>query len=357
MKSKLLWLLIGGLWLSGGQSFAQKLKDFERLHELDSVLVFEQRVHRNQWAYIQFLSEQFKAKSQFVPLYQGVPLAAYAKLDTKWKIGNKAEALPLPKWALQKGYKWDFWLQPDFKFFFGNKADPVESKGGLMLNTQLMLFKGMVLYTGLYVPLVNEFDNQPLNLRLSPTYFNYLHKVGKEDFLSISAGGFLQDRYGFQGEWLHYPLDKSWSYGLKGSYTGFYYFYPETLKYTSFRDFSVLGHVAYRFKKNNVSLRVSGGQFLYQDKGAKVELIRQFRKLEIGFYGVSTQNGTTIGVNLAFKIPPKGTLGGEHFRLRTAKSYAWQYVYSRGYKIGEDFRLYQNLERDLRQYHVFYWNQ
>ena len=85
-------------------------------------------------------------------------------------------------------------------------------------------------------------------------------------------------------------------------------------------------------------------------------MVRQFTNVELGVYAVKTKNGSTLGFNFAIPIPPGKILQGKNARLRTTDEFRWEYTYSRGYKIGERYRLGYQLDQKLRQFHSDYLN-
>jgi hypothetical protein len=330
------------------------LKPLENVQLEDSTLLYEQRVNRSQYKYFSKITSEYPAIKYFSPLFKGVPVGTYTATQGNIKFKSSSnEAKKLKPFSKQ--YKWDFWIQPQFSAIFGNLNKAVENKTNILLNTELIITNGFSLYTGITFPLVNDLDNQPLNIRLAPTYFNYFHHKNSPDYLSLSAGLFFNDRYGLNAEYQHMDFNKTLSFGLEGSYSGFYYLYPDSYKYTDLRELLVLANLAYRFPRNDVTLNLIAGQFLYYDKGFRLELIRQYTKAEIGFFGSFTENGATIGINLAFKIPPSAAIENKHIRLRTSEDYNWEYVYSRGFKIAERYRLHYKLDQKLRQYHRSFW--
>ncbi|MCR9063519.1 MAG: YjbH domain-containing protein [Cytophagales bacterium] len=281
-------------------------------------------------------------------------MTTYKKDGGKWLIGEGN--IKSPGGFLLRNYKIDIWLQPDYRAIYGNLNKAVEAKAGLLVSTKVQILRGLTFYSGLHIPLINDIDQQPLSLRWAPSYLDYFMKIGKSGYAQLSSGLFFQDRYGFKVVFLNYPLDKSWSYGMESSFSGYYYFYPKSFKYTGLREFSFLANVAYRFKNHDLTLKLSGGQFLHSDRGVRADLIRQFKRAEIGLFGISSGNGATIGVDVAFRIWPGTLVQNKRMRLRTAEDFPFQYLYSRGFKIGEVFKTYTDLSRRLRQQHVYYWN-
>lgn len=338
-------------------TFGQKqpLKSLENIQVQDSVLLYEERVDRNQFKYFEAIQENYPAIQHFTPLFQGVSMGTYSKEKGIMKYSPERVKTKSIK-PFGKQYKFDFWVQPDIRASFGNLDKAVESKTNILLNTQLMLGQGFSFYTGVAFPLVNDLDPQPLNIRLAPTYLNHFFHGKNANFIASSIGLFFNDRYGVNVEYQHMDFNKKWSYGAELSYTGYYYLYPTSYKYTDLRELLALANLAYRIPKHDLTINLMAGQFLHNDKGARIELIRQFTKAEVGFFGSFTENGATIGINLAVKLPPAGSLESKRLRLRSMEDFKWEYVYSRGFKIGERFRTHYKLDQKLRQFHSSFWS-
>ena len=336
---------------------SQKLEDFDYTIQQEGKVFYEQWLDRNQWKYGQFHSTNHKDSIiQIVPNIIGMPIAAYRNgIGTNWKVESYDKTWTLPDYKPFKKYKFDFWLQPDFQLKFGNFEKPVESKGGISIYHQIPILRGLSLFAGLHIPVTNDFDEQPLTIRPAPTYFNYFKSFLKYNFLNIAGGYFLGDRYGYKIQYIKSPLDQAWSWGVENSLTGYLYFYPKSLKYTPLDNLVLLGHLAYRLKKEDITFKLTGGQFLHQDKGARLDLIRQFSKAEVSLFSLFSQNGSTIGIELAFRIPPGKLIQSRNFRLRTGNEYPFQYIYSSGFSIAENFRLLTDMDRMLRQFNSNYW--
>ncbi len=336
---------------------SQKLEDLDYSIRVGDKIYYEQWLDRNQWKYGQFNANNHKdSVLQFVPNIIGMPIASYRNgTGSNWKVESYDKTWTSPDYKPYKHYLFDFWLQPDFQFRFGNFENPVESKGGLSIYHQIPIKRGLSLFAGLHIPIKNDFDEQPLNFRPAATYFNYFKSLRNYNYLNIAVGYFLGDRYGYKIQYIKSPLDQSWSWGVENSLTGYLYFYPKSLKYTPLDDLVLIGHLAYRLKKEDIIFKLTGGQFLHRDKGARLEIIRQFSKAEVSLFSLFSQNGSTIGIDLAFRIPPGKIIQNQKFRLRTGNEYPFQYIYSSGYSIAENFRLLTDMDRMLRQFNSNYW--
>ncbi len=356
------WVLLGCLLT--GAAWGQRpngLGNLENLHT-DSALhraYYEQRVFRNPLRGLLDVRQTLGAAqtTELVPLHQGVPIAAY-------RLGTDLEARPLSRderraYARRhafesRRYKFDLRIHPEFIAQFGYRENPVESKFNLLLQTQLYLARGLVLNGGVLLPVQNDFDNQPRNVRPAPVYLNQFLALDGSNFISLAAGLFYNDRYGLHAQYRNADPTSRWSAGLEAGLTGFQYFPPSGFYYEPLRDLLLLADVAWRIPTRDVTLKLMGGQFLYQDRGLRAEFIRQFPDVEVGLYVMKTGNGSTGGFNFAIPIPPGRLLQSRKARLRTSEEFRWEYSYSRGYRIGTRYRVGTPLDALLRQYHRDY---
>ncbi|MCF0055150.1 YjbH domain-containing protein [Dyadobacter sp. CY356] len=323
-------------------------------------IYYEQRLDRNP---LYGLLEMRKSLAdtnihEYLPIFQGIIMANY-------KLGPQITAtVPTPEerkvqrlkfLAHPDRYKFDFWIQPLFSAIFGYRQQTLQSNTSVLLQTQFYLWQGMVLNAGILFPITNDMDNNPKIIRPAPVFLNQFFAFGK-NFISASAGTFYNDQYGVNVQYRHTDMTNPWSYGLEAGLTGRYYYAKDGVYSSSLNQVFLQADVAYRLNRPDVTLKLSGGQYLWKDRGARVDLIRQFTNVEIGVYAMKTTNGATAGFNFAIPIPPGKLLQGRNARLRTTDQFRWEYSYTRGFKIGERYRTGYQLDQKLRQYHTTYLN-
>lgn len=345
-----------------GKQQSRTLRSYENLSwdKQKGWIRFDQRIYRNPYNAIYELNNASgdSVFNRFELLFQGASVGIYQLTDStldydparpalKTRLSFKSLASHLAR------YKFDFWLQPVFAARFGYRFKPVESNTSLLLNTQLMLWPGMSLTGGILFPLTNDMDNRPGIVRPAPIYLNQFWHRGN-NWLSLTAGTFHNDRYGVNVQYRKANLAKPWSFGLEAGLTGIYYYPVGGIYYESMSEKLLLADVAYRFSKSDVTLKLSGGQFLHRDRGLRLDFVRQFTNVEIGFYAMKTRNGSTAGFNFAIPVPPGKIAQSQLFRIRTADEFRWEYSYTRGYKIGERYRMGYQLDQKLRQFHRGY---
>jgi hypothetical protein len=340
------------------------INNFEnvRIDTSIAMVSYEQRLYRNPFI---GLIEIKKALSDsllesYVPLFQGIPVGRYTlgrELDYQpLTIAERRRITQSNRFPLHfNKYKFDFWIQPYFAAIFGNFDKPVQSNTSVALQSQVHILPGMSFHFGILFPIVNDLDNRPKIIRPAPLFLNQFYASGHH-FFSASAGFFQNDQYGVNLQYRHADLKRPWSFGLEAGITGDYYYPRGGIYYENMSNLLLIGDVAYKLANPDITFKVSGGHYLAGDVGARVDMLRQFSSIELGFYAMSTTNGSTIGFNFAIPIPPGKIIQGKHARLRTTDEFRWEYTYTRGYKIGERYRLGYQLDQKLRQYHRDYLN-
>ncbi len=336
----------------------KNLRIFENVSKssLTNTISYEQRLSRVPVVGFLQLSRNLDSTATYVPMFQGVGLASYKNtkngLITRMLSDSLRAVIPFRK----KSYLQDWWIQPQFGANFGYLEQPVQSKTNVLINTQFYLRKGMVLQTGVVVPLVNDIDGQSLEVRLAPSFINQFVALPKNQFLSISAGLFYNDRIGLSVQYRKADFNKAISYGFEAGLTRFYYFQKRfDFYHGAVNDLLLLGDVSYRVARYDLLLKATAGQFMYQDKGIRFDFVRQFSMVDIGFYAIKTGNGSTLGFNFAVPLYSKAIVQGAKARLRIVDEFRWEYNYTRGYRIGDRFKSGYFLEEKLRQYHHDYW--
>jgi len=370
IKNNLLAFLfvIASCYQSFGQDKSDKYSperlraDYENIQIIENKIFYEQRLYRNPFIGL-FEIDRIAgdtSTNKYVPMFQGMPVGVY-ELDKSIHyspLSAKTRAEYFKKnstFPSQKNYKFDFWIQPYFAAIFGNFERPVQSNTSIALHTQFYIWPGLSLSTGILFPIINQMDSRPKIIRPAPTYLNQFYAKGNH-FVSATAGLFNNDQYGLNIQYRRADLGKPLSFGVEAGLTGYYY-YPKGGIYVEKLDqLLFLVDAAYRFRGPDMTVKLSGGQFLWSDKGARFDLVRQFTNVEIGVYATKTENGSTVGFNFAVPIPPGKIAQGRRARLRTTDEFRWEYTYTRGYQIGERYRLGYQLDQKLRQYHQDYLN-
>lgn len=351
-----------------GSLRAQQLREdlwdagFEQVHVLESsdtvTIFFEHRLFRSPYHSLTYAG-LVADESRFVvwiPLYHNRPIGAYEGSSLAYReLKDEERAVFKARNNLAKGYRFHFRIMPDFSARFGNFDLPFQTKTNVILDSRIYLLPGLSLQSGVLFPLENSLDVQQMNIRVAPTHLHYFLELLPSHFLSLTGGLFHYDRYGIDLQYRYAPLGKRWSVGLESGYTGYYFLPPGSIYTEAPEDLNFVMDMEYRLPFENLSVRLSGGQFLFADRGVRGDLIKQFAALEVGFHAAFTQAGMTAGFQVAFPLFPGKILRSKKLELRTTEEFRWEYTYNNEALVARKYWLgTPRLADQLRQYNSMF---
>ncbi|UCS93971.1 YjbH domain-containing protein [Echinicola marina] len=366
------WMKIGllGLFLLvvtgtvSGQEEIKPLrnKGFEVVDILQSkdttLIAFEHRYFRNPAHSIEYAKRilerihPVKGNIQWVLLHRNRVMGVYDHLTySKSKGTNLVSKIKFSQSDLATAYQFQFRLHPTVEARFGRYDRPLETKLGLILDTRVFLLRGLSVQSGIWFPVQNSLDTQEQEIRMAPSQLNYFWSKESEHFVDITLGTFYGERYGLDLEYRWAPLNQALSFGFQGAFTGYYNLYAHSFYSTSLDDLLLLGDIEYFTPIENVSLKITAGQFLFESKGARLDVIRQFGMVDIGLFGAHSNRGQTFGFQLACSLFPGKILSGKKWAVRSSESFRWQYSYNNVDPVALNFRKgHERLADVVRQY-------
>jgi hypothetical protein len=294
-------------------------------------IYFEHRNFRNPVASLEFAYKILNEKTDkfliFIPLFHNRPMGEYYGKKFFFKELGKEERQLFDQ-TPGTGYRLNLRLAPDFTAQFGNFENPVANRTNLILDTRIYLGKGLGLHTGVLVPLVNTLDGRDSRPILAPTHLSYFQSFKSRHFFIIHAGSFFSDRYGSEFQYRYSPLQSKFSAGFNVSITGFYLQSWDILQVTALDRKTWIFDVEFALGQSGFNIKGSGGQFLFGDKGWRLDLIKQYGTLDFGIHFSQTELGTGIGLQVAFPIFPGKIFRTQRVELRTTEEFRWQYQYN-----------------------------
>ena len=254
-------------------------------------------------------------------------------------------------------YRLNVFYLPDVGIRFGYFDNPIQAKINVLLGTELLLGRGLSLFTTVAIPVSNDLDNENRGVGIGPTYLEYFNQFIPNNYLLISTGLFFDNRYGFDFQYRFYPFDSQLSLGLNYSYTGFYYFPKSSIYFEAVKDQMVLLDAEYYFRMINSSVLVQVGRFLDQQLGVYFEVNKQYRNIELGLFGVSNERGFNAGFQFMIPLIPNKIFRTKHLEFRGKEDYRWSYSFSNEGQIGGRFSNSFNLTQGLRRFNYNLFNQ
>ena len=209
----------------------------------------------------------------------------------------------------------------------------------MILDTRIYLAPGLSLQSGISIPVQNNLDAQDMQPRLAPSMLHWFGQPLNSHFIAASIGSFYYDRYGFDLQYRHAPFNSRWSYGLESGLTGFYWMNAGSFYTEDMDNFHAVADVEYRLPFENLTAKLSGGQFLFEDLGARVDLIRQFAAAEIGLHVAATDAGVSGGFQFAFALWPGTIVRTKKLELRTTEEFRWEYSYNNEDPVARSYRI------------------
>ena|SRR5689334_4784395 len=93
------------------------------------------------------------------------------------------------------------------------------------------------------------------------------------------------------------------------------------------QDGTALADVAWRIARYDVVVRATAGVFLAEESGVRVDVLRQFGELELGWFLLHGGEDFNGGLTLRLPLPVTRHLPPGPVRIRTADAFRWQYRY------------------------------
>lgn len=324
----------------------------------DTIKVFfEHREYRNPFHSMYFadlLTPEIKEKELvWVPVYHNRPIGNYSSGSYEFSPLSRADRIFFSEEnQLFKGYRFHFRIHPEFIARFGYYDHPFQIKFNLILDTRIYLAPGLSLQTGISFPLENSLDAQDMEPRIAPSMLHYFLQPVNSHFFAFSAGTFYYDRYGVDLQYRYYNFENPWSFGIESGITGFQRFNSGSFYTESMNDIYFVGDAEYRLPFDNLSFKLSLGQFLFDDKGVRFDLLKQFGTVDVGLHAAYTEAGASAGFQLAFSLWPGTIYRSKKIELRTTEEFRWEYSYNNEDPVARKFRLgTPRLSDILRQYH------
>ncbi|XOV91194.1 MAG: hypothetical protein ACFHWX_13385 [Bacteroidota bacterium] len=331
------FLLLSNLLLT-----AQELKDLELAEIRDDAFIFDYRLHRNPAFILRNLATNDSVKDlKPVHLFRGSVIYGGEALTGKYRP--------------QKHYKLDLQVEPYYISRFGDLDDPFKTQLGLgpMLNWTT---KWGVYGTFQWLfPIQNDFKIEPgFGQRPGETGIGYSTIMNEKIFVNLFGGTFTNRRYGLSGELILMNLQGRLYSGGGVYYSGPWYYTDDTFIRERLSEWTGYIFLAYRITSQDLLLRLTGEQFLYEDVGVRFEMLRQFGNTDIGFYAQKSKNGENGGIMVTLALWPRKFYNNSWFQFRPPHSFKIQYDLLTATQSGVSLRNQTNFFYDILRFNPNY---
>ena len=221
--------------------------------------------------------------------------------------------------------KADFSVAPLLKLQLGNFDNPLEAMFALVPGMQMTLARGTSLTAQVIVPVFNNLTPEAGKVRPGIVTLSQTIRLPHHFYTTLSAGYFTNDQYGFSGEVKKYLFNARVSAGAIIGYTGTAGWVQDTWLYTGLSTVTWSANASWRWAKQDLTLRASYGRYIYGDQGIRVDAVRRFGEVSVGFWAIRSGGVTNGGFNFVIPLPPRRYPSKHRVRLRPASYVPWEY--------------------------------
>lgn len=226
-------------------------------------------------------------------------------------------------------FKFDIAFSPGWKAQLARPHDPAQLQFNFLADFSLTAAPGMQVNGQIVVPFYNEFQRPEGQSRLGQVHINQFVRLPHRTFLSLSVGMFEYDCYGISSQIKRFLWHDRLSFSARVDYLQTHSL-NRWLPLSSLcgNTFSYLFQADYRFEPIDFRARITWGRYLLGDVGWRIDVLRKFHELELGFMGVWNESLEFLtGMTLRIPFPVSRQSPPVRFRLCTPKFMAWDYRY------------------------------
>ncbi len=253
----------------------------------------------------------------------------------------------------QSDFRIDLTIHPGFKGQFGDYDNPVRAQINIIPELRTSWWKGMELNIQTIIPIYNEFKGEGDYIRPGIVSMGQTLKINETTFFASTLGYFTENRYGAD-----FSVMKVFNNGnilLRGNagYTGYLSIYQNKYYYSDLYLFTYNMSMKYRINKYDLTIGLTTGKFLYEDKSIRLDINRQFGETEVGFFAVRSFDGNTNGgFNFSIPIFPPRYSTPSFIRIRPAENFRWEYRVKGEISslVGVTYNTGNNFEKEFYRY-------
>lgn len=244
----------------------------------------------------------------------------------------------------------DLSIHPRYSVHFGFYRDPVMLQANLAPRLNVRLWTGFEIGAQILVPLYNELSSEGDYIRPGLLTASQFLRLPGPLFVHATAGTFTNRRYGVDVRLRRFFEDGRFWTGLQAGRTGNLFYPNGSIFIRREPDWVVLGTVGMAWRRHHLYLDGAAGRFLFGDYGGRLEIMRQFRRSDVGFVFTRTVNGANAGLRLIVPFFEGTFAGSRSVRVRPAPDFTWEYMYRAGINAGESYETGYYMDRVFRQH-------
>lgn len=222
--------------------------------------------------------------------------------------------------------KSDIVFHPDLKVLFGDFNQPARTMISINPEFQIPLWKGAIIFSQTKIILHNDLDEYADFIRPKYFTFNQMLQAKENSFISLSAGLFSNNRYGFDIDSRKFFNNRRLSIGANIGITGYAEFSDWHFNYDNINRITAFFDVSYFYPQWALHVKTTVGRFIYKDYGVRFDIGRQLNEVWLNLFLTKTNKDYFAGLSFLLPIWPKKRNAPKRFRLQLPKYYDSEYT-------------------------------
>ncbi|HEX6911776.1 MAG TPA: hypothetical protein VF142_15340 [Longimicrobium sp.] len=232
----------------------------------------------------------------------------------------------------------DVVVHPWFEASFGDYDEPVRSRPGVAPELRIALRRGLRLSTQVLFTLQDDLPTGESRVRPGLVTLSQTLRLPRNVFVHATAGAFTPNRYGADVQVRAYTPSGRWFAGGELAQTGLTSFARGDWQRFPINDRTALLEAGWRDLRHGLTVQATAGEFLSDERGVRLDVVRQFGEVDLGFFVVTSGEGKNGGVHLRIPLGVSRHPKPHALRLRAADAFRWEYRYYGFVPGGRRFR-------------------
>ena len=232
----------------------------------------------------------------------------------------------------------DVVVHPWFEASFGDYDEPVRSRTGVAPEVRVALRRGLRLSAQMLFTLQDDLPTGESRVRPGLVTLSQTVRLPRNVFVHATAGAFTPNRYGADVHARAYSPGGRWFAGAELARTGLASYAENDWRLFPAEDRTALVEAGWRHLRTGLVVQATAGAFLGEQRGVRVDVVRQFGEVDFGGFVVTSEQGKNGGAVLRIPIGPRRHPAPPTIRQRTADAFRWEYRYYGFVPGGRRFR-------------------
>ncbi|HEX6373197.1 MAG TPA: YjbH domain-containing protein [Longimicrobium sp.] len=226
------------------------------------------------------------------------------------------------------------WLEASF----GDYDEPIRSRAGVAPEVRIAIRPGLRLSAQVLFTLQDDLSTGESRVRPGLVTLSQTLRLPRNVFVHATAGAFTPNRYGADVQARAWSPGGRWFAGAELGQTGFASYARDGWRLSATRDHTALVEAGWRDLRHGLVVQATAGAFLGDQQGVRLDVVRQFGEVDLGWFVVASGEGENGGAMLRIPLGVPKHPAPHALRLRAADAFRWEYRYHGFVPGGRRFR-------------------